>query len=331
MIKLDCSEVKSFRHCKRKWQFESRNSFHLRPVVTPKAFKVGTVFHESLHKLYLGKCIGDVEQYIYDEMEGEEPKDTNILLSMIRGYNREVMPDDRETFKVLDIEHHFVLKPYAILEYFGIKSSEYPEMSRLQEIEIHGSIDMIALNTAENAIYGFEHKTAKNFRSDSYLWMDEQPRLYFVAMMMWVAAYNLNNEMQWEKQYGHLDPSVRPPKPPRARLGGIYINEVRKLVRMFEYKRSTLRYKESDIRNFMISFFLSCAECHKLVNRPDLPRIPQPDYMACSNCQFNTLCKKFMYADVKLEEILEEFKSEYKVRENDHLEDKQEVSVVATE
>ena len=42
---IDVSEVKEFRHCKRKWQLSSRNSFHLTPCVTPPAFKMGTVKH----------------------------------------------------------------------------------------------------------------------------------------------------------------------------------------------------------------------------------------------------------------------------------------------
>ena len=52
---VDVSEIKEFRHCKRKWQLSSRNSFHLTPCVTPPAFKMGTVFHECWHKLYLGR------------------------------------------------------------------------------------------------------------------------------------------------------------------------------------------------------------------------------------------------------------------------------------
>ena len=65
----DVSEIKEFRHCKRKWQLSSRNSFHLTPCVTPPAFKMGTVFHECLHKLYLGKDEAEVEKYCTDQMK----------------------------------------------------------------------------------------------------------------------------------------------------------------------------------------------------------------------------------------------------------------------
>lgn len=323
-MKLDCSEVKSFRHCQRRWQFESRNSFHLAPKVTPKAFKIGTVFHESLHRLYLGKSIDFVEQYIYDEMQGEEEKDINMLRSMIKGYDKEVMPQDRERFEVLDIEHHFVLNPMEVLELFGVSRDSLSVMDeqRLSDIEIHGSIDMLAVDKETHAVYGFEHKTAKNFRNTSYLWMDEQPRLYYIALVLYVAAKNFKADAEWK-----ADGCPEDKKPIEYKVGGIYINEVRKLIRMFETKRSSLSYKSSDIKNFMLAFFASCSECHKVAHDEDIPRIPQPDYMTCANCSFNHICEKYMYSDIDLSQLLEDFKEEYKVREVDHLEEKQEVNV----
>lgn len=324
---VDVSEIKEFRHCKRKWQLSSRNSFHLTPCVTPTAFKLGTVFHECLHKLYLGKDETEVEQYCKEQLKDSDPKDATMILSMVRGYSRNVMPTD-ERFVPLDIEWHFKYSPYEMLDEAGRDIVGRMGIdAQLQDITIAGSIDMIALDTDTNQIWGFEHKTAKNFRNDVYLWMDEQPRVYFAALQLWVAEYNARELKRWKEQVEESEKNgcVAPPEPPAVTLGGVYINEVRKLIRAFETKRSALRYRDDDLRNFLISFVTSCAECHKYANNQLIPRNPEPDMMTCMTCQYNTICQTYQYQNIDLNELLDEFKLEYKVREDDHLNEKQEV------
>lgn len=334
---VDVSEIKDFRHCKRKWQLASRNSFHLRPKVTPKAFKIGTVFHECLHKLYLGKDKDEVLEYMRNEMSEptDDQKDVTILTSMVRGYAEEVIPLDLERFEILDIEYHFRFEPYDVMLELGIDPDTFPGMKWLEGVEVAGSIDMIARERATNKIWGFEHKTAKNFRNDTFLWMDEQPRVYYVALMLWIMDYN-NWKMvedahrrKKQREEGKTAEQGQEGFFPVS-VGGVYINEVRKLVRSFETKRSALSYEESDIRNFMISFFTSCGECHKMVQNEGIPRVPQPDMMTCATCMFNTLCQRYQYADVSSESILKDFEDDFKVRESDHLEDKEQVSKEAT-
>lgn len=332
-MKVDVSEIKDFRHCTRKWQFASRNSFHLRPKVTPSAFKMGTVFHECLHRMYLGKLIDEVLEYMEHEMDGSDSKETTVLRSMVKGYMEQVMPEDEALYEVLDIEYHFEFSPIEVMSRLGIKPVDVPSSHRLYDVTVVGSIDMIALNRETNEVWGFEHKTAKNFRNNTYLWMDEQPRLYFIALMLWVEAYNKRKNKEWLEKCNRITLATPieelrvcdlPSEPTPVKLGGVFINEVRKLVRMFDYKRSKLTYEASDIRNFMFSFFASCAECHKMVNKPYLPRVPQPDMMTCSTCSFNTLCQKYQYADVTVARVLAE-NDDFKVRESDHLDDKEEV------
>ena len=324
---VDVSEIKEFRHCKRKWQLSSRNSFHLTPCVTPPAFKMGTVFHECLHKLYLGKDEAEVEKYCTDQMKYSDPKDATMLLSMIRGYSRNVIPSD-ERFVPLDIEWHFKFSPYELLDELGVDIvGRLGIDTQLNDITIAGSIDMIALDTDTNQIWGFEHKTAKNFRNDIYLWMDEQPRVYYAALKLWVGEYNKRAFDRWQAQADALieQGCVAPPKPPAVTLGGVYINEVRKLVRAFDYKRSALKYPDDDLRNFLISFATSCAECHKYVDSPSIPRNPEPDMMTCMNCQYNTICQTYQYQNIDLDKLLQEFSLEYEVRKDDHLNEKEEV------
>lgn len=317
-MNIDVSELKAFRHCKRQWQLSSRNQFHLRACATPVAFRLGTIFHESLHKLYLGKDIEEVKAYICEELQNDD-KNRPMLLSMINGYDREVMPEDREKYTVLDIEHHFSYTPADIMVACGVTPDvfDFTQHEAFADVNICGSIDMIVVDNETNEIWGFEHKTAKNFRNDIYLWMDEQPRLYYGALIMYVDA--LNDEMRFNG------------KEQIYKVGGVFINEVRKLVRTFDYKRSTLKYAGSDLRNFMIHLMTSVAECHKLVNNPRMPRVPQPDLMTCGMCQFNTICQEMQYKDLKLEDILAEFSQEFEVREQDHLEEKTEVDNLAAQ
>lgn len=327
---VDVSEIKDFRHCKRRWQLGSRNSFHLRPVVTPSAFKMGTVFHECLHKLYLGKENEEVFSYLEEEMKDSDPKELLVLKSMVKGYATEVMPYDTK-FKVLDIEHHFKFKPFELLDDKGKELAQQltngASADYFLNLDIAGSIDMIALNLEDNTVWGFEHKTAKNFRNSTYLWLDEQPRVYYAALQQWVAQYNkrlFENKLAESGDLEDLFEGANGFKP--VKLGGVYINEVRKLVRAFDYRRAALRYPEDDLRNFMLSFITSCAECHKYVENESIPRIPSPDMMTCQTCQYNTICQTFQYQDLTKDKVLTEFKTEFKEREQDHLDEKQEVT-----
>lgn len=305
-MNIDVSEIKEFRHCKRKWQLSSRNQFHMTPVVVPTAFKLGTTFHESLHKLYLGKPLDEITEFIKDDLRSTNEKDIPMLLSMITGYAREVMPNDAK-FKVMNIEWHFNYTPMELLDQEGIEIvNKIGVAKNLTDVHIAGSIDMIALDTETGLVWGFEHKTAKNFRNDTYLWMDEQPRLYYAALKKWVAQYNLENNAD-------------------LKLGGVFINEVRKLIRVFEAKRSALSYADDDLRNFLIGVMTSVAECHKYVNDESLPRIPSPDMMTCSMCQFNTICNYYQYQNLDSFDVLHTFTMDFKVREQDHLEEKEEV------
>ena len=207
-IKVDVSEIKTYKSCRRQWLFTSRNRFHLRPIVTPSHFALGTIFHESLHMMYMGASLEKTMEFVRANMSNDNEV---ALLAMVPGYYKNVLPGDLDRYQVLDIEHHFDFMPTD------------PSTGEVLDADLHvcGSIDMIVLDPAENAIYGFEHKTCKNFRDSSFMWMDEQPRVYTYALQLYVEEYNAKH------------PDQEP-----ATLGGIYINEVKKLLRDFKYQRT---------------------------------------------------------------------------------------------
>lgn len=319
-MKVDVSEIKAYKGCKRQWKLSSRNGFHLRPIVTPTHFNLGTLFHESLAQLYMGAPLEKVMMFIRNEISTDSEA---ALLAMIPGYAREVLPGDLDRYKVLEVEHHFSFVPV------DLDTGEVLD----PDLEVCGSIDMIVLDIEENAIYGFEHKTCKNFRDSSFMWMDEQPRVYTYALQKYVAEYNRKQYYKWKQereQYGFiygkeaLDKwDVEHPKPLLTTLGGIYINEVKKLLRDFKFQRTLCKYPRDDLANFMRAFFGTCKACHKSVEEDD-PAYPVPSYFGCSMCDFKTICETYMYSTLDKDTVIREFQEEFKVRESDHLEEKTE-------
>lgn len=309
-MKVDVSEIKTYKSCRRQWQLTSRNMFHLRPMITPSHFALGTIFHESLHMMYMGSPLDTVMKFVRQEISQDSEA---ALLAMVPGYYKNVLPGDLDRYQVLDIEHHFDFVPADL------------ETGEVIDADLHvcGSIDMIVLDPEENAIYGFEHKTCKNFRDSSFMWMDEQPRVYTYALMLYVDEYNQKQMNKWLAECDRDE--VRPPMPKEVTLGGIYINEVKKLLRDFKYQRTLCKYPKDDLCNFMRAFFGTCCACHNSVIGND-PSYPSPSYFGCSMCDYKTICETYMYGTLDKDTVLNEFKEEFKVRETDHLEEKTERS-----
>ena len=339
-MKVDVSEIKTFKACRRQWQLSSRNRFHMRPIVTPPQFALGTIFHESLAQLYLGVSLDKVMAMVRREMQTDNDA---ALLAMIPGYYNKVLPGDLDRFTVLDIEHHFDIAPVTSDgEYlFPIEHATDPKTGELMyddngdpimqpSLTICGSIDMIVLDKDTNKIYGFEHKTCKNFRDESYLWMDEQPRVYTWALKEYVRNYNEKQQVKyleaWDKWNSSTHPiEPEPVKPEPATLGGVYLNEVKKLLRQFQYQRTLCTYTDEDLDHFMQAFFTDCTACKHAVDNNSYAA-PKPSYFNCNMCSFKTICSTYMYAPLNEAEVLEEFKEEFVKREEDHLNEKTERS-----
>lgn len=315
-MKVDVSEIKTFKSCRRQWQLSSRNKFHMRPIVTPPQFALGTIFHESLAQLYLGVPYDKVMEMVRREMQTDNDA---ALLAMIPGYYQKVLPGDLDRYRVLDIEHHFEIAPKTSdgeylfpLEPVVDKTTGEVQYDAngdpimVSSLLVCGSIDMIVLDEAQNKIYGFEHKTCKSFRDESYLWMDEQPRVYTWALKEYVAEYNAKHGTNCE-------------------LGGVYLNEVKKLLRNFQYQRTLCVYTDEDLDNFMQAFFEDCLSCKHAVDTNSYAA-PKPSYFTCNMCSFKTICTTYMYANLDKAEVLDEFKEEFVERTEDHLEEKAERS-----
>ena len=287
-MKVDVSEIKTYRTCRRQWLLSSRNRFHLRPVNPPAAFALGTIFHEALHQLYVGADSEKVMAWVRKEMQTDSDA---ALLAMVPGYIKNVLAGDLDRFEVLDIEHRFLFTPTTV-------DGEIID----PDLEVTGSIDMVVVERDTGLVYGFEHKTCKSFRDASYMWMDEQPRVYTYALKLFVEKYNSVHGTSYE-------------------LGGIYINEVKKLLRDFQYQRTLCVYPEDDMENFMQGFFGSCVACKTSVEHNDVA-IPNPSYFSCQMCSYKSVCETYMYSTLDEIKVLEEFKAEFLKRQEDHLDEK---------
>ena len=285
-MRVDVSEIKSLRSCERKHQFSSRNRFHLVPVVPNPNLYLGTIFHECLHSMYMGTSIDDILKYIDSNIK--DSAQYAVLTNMIKKYYEGPFTDDSLRYTVIDIEKSF---QYTI--------GENPSTG--ETIEVCGSIDMIAVDNETKMLVGFEHKTAKNFRPDIYDLVDEQPRVYFWAMKKIL--------QEWHNQGQHLD---------ILSVDCIIINQVKKLQRGFDYKRVECRFDDTDLENFFRGFVKDAV---KIAQESDVT-VPQPDFMKCQMCDYADLCMHYGYKNINKDELLQEFDGEYKVREQDHLDDK---------
>ena len=323
-MRVDVSEIKTFKGCKRQWQLSSRNQFHLKPKAPQPQLLLGTLFHEALAQMYLGVSLDKVMEMVKKEMD---PTVDNALLAMVPGYYKNVLPEDLDRFHVLDVEHHFEIAPTLSDGTLLFPEQDDPSKSRLT---VCGSIDLVVIDTFTNEIFGFEHKTCKDFRPETYMWMDEQPRVYTWALKTYVQNYNAKRAAEYEKAWqewaalgGYKE--SEPARPAEVTLGGVYMNEVKKLLRQFKHKRTLCTYTDQDLDNFMLTFFSHCAHCEDYVRTGAFPA-PDPNYMTCRMCSFQDLCMTYMYNNLNKDLILQEFVEEFEERTEDHLEEKAERS-----
>lgn len=295
-MRFDVSELKTANECGRKWMYSSRNAMHLRPKVQNDNLFFGSLFHECLHALYLGGNPDKIVEQAVRECQGDITMQ-KVITAMIRGYATEVLPDDLERYRVIDIEHSVHFTTSVIDPKDG------------KPIEVCGSIDMVCIEKVTNLVWGFEHKTCSKFRPDIYIMLDEQPRTYDIELQKFADALNKEYEMKFHE-------------PGPYKVGGIFINEVKKVQRKFEYKRSKCCYSSIERENFKKKLDRMAAHLLEMREGNDGLCECSPGYLKCQMCDYASLCLTYRDMEVDLPELLEEFAEEYEVRECDHLDEK---------
>lgn len=314
-MRVDVSEVKTYRECHRKHEFSSRNRFHLRPIAPNDNLIFGTQFHEVLAMMYMGTSLDKILEWINEEVT--DSVYFKIMTCMANGYYNGPYQEDKDRFQVIDIEKSFnypvgckdpdVHRTY-LLTYSKDENDNWVAVDENGEaheaITICGSIDMVVIDKKTNTMCGFEHKTAKNFRPEVYNLVDEQPRVYSWALRKILKDYH--------DQGKYLDVKE---------VGPIFLNQVKKLSTKFAYERAVCQYTEGDLNNFMMAFINSVKRIAIHEHDP-LDMLPQPGYMKCSMCDFADLCMHYGYANISLGALTKEFDGEFEVRDHDHLDEK---------
>lgn len=318
-MRVDVSEVKTYRECHRKHEYSSRNRFHLAPIKPNDNLIFGTQFHEVLAMMYMGATLDQLLEWINQEVTNTVH--WKVMDTMTKGYYNGPYQKDKERYTVVDIEKSFNY-PVGVRDeealgvdpaYYNIKYEKNDEGNWVavdgdgvvyEPICVCGSIDMIVIDRQTNKLCGFEHKTAKNFRPEVYNFVDEQPRVYSWALKKILEDYHAQGKL-----LNILE------------TGPIYLNQVKKLSTKFDYERAACEYKDDDLTNFM-NLFVRDVKRIAEHTEDKVDMLPQPGYMKCTMCDYADLCMHYGYAHVDKEELLQEFDGEFQVRDHDHLEEK---------
>ena len=325
-MRIDCSEIKTYRECGRKHQLSSRNAYHLRPITPNMNLQFGTLMHEALHAMYLGGSFDKILASTLKELT--DPQLQRVMTTLLCGYYEQVLPKDLEEYKIIDVEWGFRITA-SQLGYEPIWVPVYDEHGEMtgevEELILAGSVDMIALKYEDNTIWGFEHKSAKSFANPVYTHMNEQPRIYTEALDLWVKQRNEDRYNRWLSDCQRIadfdmeDGTVEPPAPEPYKLGGLLINQNKKTVKFFQHERTVCRYSPKEREQFMKSYLHTCKQ---IVENPIT--LPEPGSMKCMMCDYRAICEHYGFNELDLVDIADEFIEEFEVRDVDHLDEKQE-------
>ena len=164
---LTTSQVKCFKQCRKRYELEYVEC--LKPIETPKALQIGTLFHLGLELVQSGMEMDIVLREMQLEAETDavlRGVDVNYFdlytaQEMVRAWERQ---SNWRTWKVLEVEKTF-------------------EVSTGYAKRLKGKIDGIILHPQTGKPYLQEHKTTSQWGENylqSLLW-DEQPTNYLYA------------------------------------------------------------------------------------------------------------------------------------------------------
>lgn len=240
------SEIKTFRECKRKWFFSGRNGMYLRPKIVNSSFKTGSAFHAALEAMYKQESY-NIDNII-DKYKVEE-KDQDMLKFQIKKYEEHVLKHDLKTINVIAPEFKYSIE----LE---------------NGVTLFGFIDVVYEEKKTGDIGVLEHKFIRNFRSNTYNYLDEQIKVYELAIL---------------KVFGQCN-------------AGVSLNQVRKLKTKFEHARETYKQTIKQLKNFNEDLLNVTNEMQMLSDSGIKDYPAEPHWLGCSFCDYKYLCLKMNQA-----------------------------------
>ena len=176
ITKLTTSQVRCFKTCRKRYFFEYVEQ--LKPIETPKALEIGSLYHSGLEMLLKGTPYADgvskpgIETLLYTKAREDafakgldfDPVNVYIALEMIRAFDRE---SGWREWEIVAVE-----KPFEV-------STGYAK-------RMLGKIDGVVIRPETGRPYLIEHKTTSQWGVDgtaylnNLLW-DEQSTNYLYA------------------------------------------------------------------------------------------------------------------------------------------------------
>lgn len=170
ITKLTTSQVKCFKTCRKRYELEYVQM--LKPIETPKALEIGTLYHAGLERLLNGREFIDVAADLLEISHASaedkgidyDPMNVYIAIEMVRAWDRD---SDWRSWKIEAVEKQF-------------------EVTTGYAKRLLGKIDGIITHPETGKPYLIEHKTTGMWGTDgtkyleNLLW-DEQSTNYLFA------------------------------------------------------------------------------------------------------------------------------------------------------
>jgi len=186
---IHISDVRTFRQCRRKWEWSSPLKLNLEPYVVYPPFYTGRAIHQALEKHYLNgqDLIEAFEDYVRDEEKLMEEQGT-------------LWPQEADTLEEQTVLAYNMLQHYQAWQHFDDKKysdknlkfleMEYPFVVNMpttkggtsRTMRVAGRFDGLVYNTLTEEYYIWETKTTRSVSElTNSLSNDEQSALYLYA------------------------------------------------------------------------------------------------------------------------------------------------------
>ena len=177
IMKLTTSQVKCFKTCRKRYELEYVEC--LKPIETPKALEIGTLYHEGLEAILTGKDIAEVQKIIIGKQNKNavkhgidyEPLNALVAIEMCRAWEHQ---SGYKNWIITGVEKKFeVSTGYAkrlMGKIDGKAAATYDyNYERLISVEESGSLDYVTKPEVVETVYK-EYLEGYGVRVDGGAW-----------------------------------------------------------------------------------------------------------------------------------------------------------------
>lgn len=315
-MEIHVSDLKSYRACRRKWDWSSRLRKNLEPSMPYEPFFIGKAVHAALEFFYRDDMPFEESLDEYLETEWHSLEKLGELWPLELQALEESIKEIRKMLLHYRMWAASDSKPYADknLEFLDMEVSFELPFPGLPKHTYAGRFDGLVRNTQTGEHWIFETKTSRS--PESYietLANDEQARLY-----LWAANQILDYPVVGVL-YNFL--GKRTPRNPKVLKSGMLSKNKRVSTSAAWYYSAAIAHHPNWTRNqinrqygdileklaakesrFFLRYPLRVAEAEitnllKAVRKvaiemtdPDIPVYPAPHWLACKSCLFRGPC-----------------------------------------